>query len=167
MNRRDLLKLGASAAAIPAAAQQRHPPVPNPEKASALKPNPGWKPALFDDHQNQTVIALVDLIIPATDTPAAPAADQQEFLEGLWWLDGYTIRRVGKPFVLCAPAQQIKILQTLDTGKAPGIARGRQFFRQLKRSAAQIYYSTEIGFKELNKGGRVPSTFGCPHPEHA
>jgi glucoside 3-dehydrogenase (cytochrome c) hitch-hiker subunit len=183
MNRRDLLKLGASAAAIPAAAQQYHPPVPNLEKAPSVKPNPEWKPALFDDHQNQTVIALVDLIIPATDTPgakaalvnrhmdhilaASPVADQQEFLEGLWWLDGYAIRLYGKPFVLCTPARQIEILQTLDTGTAPGIARGSRFFRQLKRNASTIYYSTDIGFKELNKGGRIPGTFGCQHPEHA
>jgi hypothetical protein len=26
---------------------------------------------------------------------------------------------------------------------------------------------TQIGFNELNKGGRVPASFGCRHPEHA
>ena len=54
MHRRDLLKLGASFAAIPAA-----------WAAQAAKPH--WRPSVFDDHQNETVIALTELIIPATD----------------------------------------------------------------------------------------------------
>ena len=37
----------------------------------------------------------------------------------------------------------------------------------LKGMTAEVYYATEIGFNELNKGGRVPATFGCQHPEHA
>ena len=49
----------------------------------------------------------------------------------------------------------------------PDIAPGHRFFRMRKRMTAEIYYSTEIGFNELNKGGRAPATFGCRHPEHA
>jgi len=89
MNRRDLLKLGATAAAVPAAGL-----------AQSAKPVDNWKPELFDDHQNQTVIALIELIIPATDTPgakaalvnrhidhilaAAPEDEKTQFREGLW-----------------------------------------------------------------------------------
>jgi hypothetical protein len=32
---------------------------------------------------------------------------------------------------------------------------------------AGIYYNTQIGYQELNKGGRVPATFACDHPTHA
>jgi len=32
---------------------------------------------------------------------------------------------------------------------------------------AEVYYATEIGFNELNKGGRVPATFGGPHQERS
>jgi hypothetical protein len=39
-----------------------------------VKPAAAWKPGLFDDHENETVIALIDLIIPATDTPGPKAA---------------------------------------------------------------------------------------------
>jgi len=35
---------------------------------------PDWKPELFDAHQNETVVVLSELIIPATDTPGAKAA---------------------------------------------------------------------------------------------
>ena len=40
-----------------------------------------WKPALFTAHQNETVIALTDLIIPATDTPGAKAALVNRYMD--------------------------------------------------------------------------------------
>src|SRR2546426_3964446 len=74
MNRRDLLKLGASAAAVPAAGlAQQHDEHATPAQKVA-KAATEWRPELLDDHQNQTVMVLVDLIIPATDTPGAKAA---------------------------------------------------------------------------------------------
>ena len=180
MNRRDLLKLGASVAAVPAAGVAQQPE--REASAATAKPADVWKPELLDEHQNQTVIALVDLIIPATDTPgakaamvnrhidhilaAAPEDEKTRFREGLWWVDGYTIRKHNKPFVACTPAEQTAILETLDAGTEPGAAPGQRFFQMLKGFTSEIYYSTEIGFKELNKGGRVPATFACPHPEH-
>jgi len=175
MKRRDLLKLGASVAAAPAAgiAQQR----PHAAPAAAV-----WKPELFDDHQNETVIALADLIIPATDTPgakaalvnqymdriaaAAPEKEKTEFREGLWWVDGYAIRKNGQPFVRCTPAQQTAILQALDTGTDPEVGPGHRFFQMFKGFTVEVYYATQAGFNELNKGGQVPATFGCAHPEH-
>jgi gluconate 2-dehydrogenase gamma chain len=182
MKRRDLLKLGASAAAAPAAgfAQQHdHPPA----HAAAGPSSVPWKPELFDDHQNQTVVALVDLIIPATDTPgarealvnrhldhilaASPEEEKTRFREGLWWVDGYAIRRHGKPYAGCTPVEQTAILQAMEAGADPEIAPGHRFFGLLKGMIAEIYYATQIGFNELNKGGRVPATFACRHPEHA
>ena len=185
MKRRDLLKLGASVAAVPAAglAQQQHHTAADAKQIAAGGISAGdWKPELFDDHENQTLIALVDLIIPATDTPGAKAAlanrhidhilaaasedDKARFREGLWWIDGYAMRRYGKAFTGCTTAEQTAILQTLDEGKDTAAAPGHQFFPELKGVTTQIYYSTEIGFRELNKGGQVPATFACPHPEH-
>ena len=72
MNRRDLLKIGASVAAAPAAGiAQNH---EHPVAGTAARPADSWKPELFDEHEAKTVLALVDLIIPATDTPGAKAA---------------------------------------------------------------------------------------------
>jgi glucoside 3-dehydrogenase (cytochrome c) hitch-hiker subunit len=173
MNRRDLLKLGAGAAAAPPAST-----------IVALAAETAWTPVLFDSHQNETVIALSELIIPATDTPGAkaalvnryldkllhegPAETQTRFVEGLAWLDGYAIRKHSKPFVRCSPEQQTAILDVLDSGSESGLEPGREFFRLAKRRIADIYYATEIGFKELNKGGRVPSGLpGCSHSDHA
>jgi len=179
MRRRDLLKLGASVTAVPAGVAQQ-------QKQSGGKsalPAPAWKPELFDNHENQTVIALTDLIIPATDTPGAKAAlvnqhmdhilaaspedEKTPFREGLWWVDGYAMRKHGKPFTDCTPAQQAAILEALDAGTDPEVAPGHRFFQMLKSFTAAVYYATEIGRNELNKGGRVPATFACRHPEHA
>jgi hypothetical protein len=179
MRRRDLLKLGASVAAVPAGAAQQH----GHPTVMPGKPSTAWKPELFDDHENDTIIALTDLMIPATDTPGAKAAlanqhmdhilasspeeEKTRFREGLWWVDGYALRRHGKPFTDCAPAQQTAILETLDAGTDLEVAPGHRFFQMLKGMTAEIYYATEIGRNELNKGGRVPTTFACRHPEHA
>jgi gluconate 2-dehydrogenase gamma chain len=166
MHRRDVLKLGATFVVIPSAWAQQ-----------AAKPN--WRPSVLNAHQNDTVIAITDLIIPSTDTPGAKAAhvnryidlflrdgspDQREALVGgLAWLDAYAIREHGHAFVRCEPADQVAILKALDEGTGPG----HSFFRQIKSLTSRIYYATEIGTQELNKGGRVPESFGCAHGSHA
>ena len=92
---------------------------------------------------------------------AAPVEDKVEFLEGLAWLDGFSIRKHQKPFRNCSPAEQTAMLEALDAGDDPLNSAGERFFRRAKSVTAAIYYSTEIGFRELNKGNRVPSTFAC------
>ncbi len=127
----------------------------------------------------KTVIALADLIIPATDTPGAKAAQvnryidlflrdgsaqqRASFLAGLGSLDGYAIREHGHPFARCSAAEQNAILSAIEQGKG----RAHDFFDQAKALTVQIYYNTEIGYRELNKGGRVPATFACDHSSHA
>ena len=44
-------------------------------------PAPGWKPLLLDEHQNETLIILSDLIIPATDTPGAKEALVNRYID--------------------------------------------------------------------------------------
>ena len=180
MDRRKVLQMGALAATLPAAsrAQER----PHPEPVSEPPDKPDWNPQVFDDHQNQTVIVLTDLIIPATDTPGAKAAntnryidlyladgpnvERARFVEGLSWLDGYAISKYAHPFVACTREQQAAILTALDANTDPGVEPGHRFFRMIKSMTAQIYYNTRAGFQEMNKGGRVPASFGCDHPEH-
>jgi hypothetical protein len=167
MNRRDALKITAAVAtAGPGLAQTQ-----------------SWKPQTFDAHQNETVVALSELIIPATDTPGAkaaqvnryidlllhdgPATERERFLDGLSFLDGYSIRKHGNPFVKLNSPQQTAILEVFDGGTELGVMPGNRFFRQAKQWTSRVYYATQAGFTELNKGGRVPAKYGCVHGAHA
>jgi hypothetical protein len=180
MNRRDLLKAGATAAVSSAALGQDHTHLLTPDtvaKASAA----AWKPAVLTTGQNEAVVVLTELIIPATDTPGAKAAnvnryidlflsemppgERNRFLDGLKWLDEYASKEQGAAFVKLEAAKQIAILEKLDAGGDPAIEEGNRFFRFAKSLTARIYYQTEIGFKELNKRG-VPGGFGCKHDAH-
>ena len=165
MNRRQVLKAGATAAAV---------------SSIALPQQQAWKPALLSAGQNQTIIALTNLIIPATDTPGAkaanvnryidlflsetPAAERDRFFSGLKWLDDYATKESGSLFAKLEPVKQIAILEKLDAGM-DSLPEGNQFFRMAKSMTVRFYYQTEIGFKELNKRG-VPGGFGCKHDEH-
>lgn len=163
--------------ALTADAQHQH---TAPAKAAA--PAGPWKPMLFDAHQNETVVVLSELIIPATDTPGAKEALVNEyidlilhdgaperrnrFLQGLGWLDGYAIRSHGKPFVRCTQPQQIEMLTKLDSATADELKTGADFFRDMKTLTVSGYYTTKIGIAELNKGGRVPAQYGCNGKDH-
>ncbi len=136
-----------------------------------------WTAQTLDAHQMATVEALGDLIIPVTDTPGAKAAlvhryvdlfitdgpdtERVRFLDGLGWLDGYTNGKYQKTFLKLSAPDQVRVLQTLDSDSEYGIDEGHRFFRMLKSLVSRIYYNTEIGYRELNKGGRIPSSYGC------
>ena len=134
MERRDWLKtavLGSGAAAASPLVTQIA-PVAAAEAGTAGE----WTPLLFDEHQNETVVALAELIIPETDTPGAKAAKVNEyidlmlhdvdpdkgheFLKGLGWLDGYAIRLHDAPFVALDATDQTAILEALDAAGGSG-----------------------------------------------
>ena len=144
-----------------------------------------WKPKFFDTHQNGTVVALSDIIIPDTDTPGAKAAlanrfidlllsaeapeTQQQYLQALGWLDGHCFSQYEKPFVQLSPAQQAEVL-TLLTHESdhPGIAHGVKLFRLVKDSIVQAYYSSEISMLQELKYETNPfqSEYpGCKDPD--
>jgi hypothetical protein len=162
MNRRDAIKTAvAAAAAVP------------------LLHAAEWKPALFTRQQNETVIALIDQIIPATDTPGAkaaqvnrymdlllkdgPAVERERFMKGLSWFDNEVQQQHKTAFSKLSPSQQTAFLTKLDTSEG----EGNEFFRMAKSMTSRLYYQTEAGFKELNKHG-VPKTWACAHgQQHA
>jgi hypothetical protein len=180
MNRRNWLRWTAGAAAAAGTAieaQQQNPAASGAAPAPPAKPL--WKPVVFDAHQFATVSVLCDQIVPATDTPGALAAgvpryldlmlshsrpsQREELLAGLAWIDAQAIRQQGVPLAKLPPASQAALLTALDDATAGASAR---YFRQWKSAIAQIYYNTAAGYRELNKGGRVPSGFGCRHGQH-
>src|SRR5258706_408013 len=86
---------------------------------------------VLDPHQNDTVVTIAEMIIPATDTPGATAAKVNEFvdlalgewfddgerkgfLDGLAEVDARSRKRFSKDFTGCTPEQQSEMLQLVD-----------------------------------------------------
>lgn len=125
MQRRDLFRL-LSAAAIA--------PILPPEISVLLQQvqlSAGYGLRTFTPHQNETVLAMVDLIIPQTDTPGAKAARVNEFMDviltdwateeehtrflaGLEAVDRQSRELFGKNFIEATTFQQTTLLQALD-----------------------------------------------------
>jgi gluconate 2-dehydrogenase gamma chain len=153
---------------------------------------PGWKPLFLDEHQNETLIILSDLIIPATDTPGAKEAlvnryidlvlaaetpdTQRAFLNSLGYLDGESMKRFKSAFRYLSADDQDLLLHALayprtgggwagDTGAVAD--PGHTHFEALKERIMTAYYSSQIGEKELGwDGAFAHGPFqGCEHPE--
>ena len=181
MNRRQLFRTslltvaGAASAAKRAAALEYPPDF----DASRELARADWKPAFLDAHQNDTLIALADLIIPETDTPGAKTAlcnrfidlvlkaetreNQQSFLNSLAFFDGESIRRYGKAFVYLTPDLQTELLEfvayphTLESwGEGEEATSGHNHFSTIKDWVSRSFYSSEAGMKALGWDGSPP-----------
>ena len=181
MNRRELFRsslLGAVGIGAASTGQARVFP-PNFDASKELGA-PGWKPKFFDAHQNETLIAFSDLIVPETKTPGAKAAlvnrfidelmaaesreTQQDFLNSLNYLDGDARTRYKAPFAQLTPEFQHEYLSfvayphTLDTWRegASEPAPGYEHFSKVKDLVTRIYWNSEAGQKALGWNGGIP-----------
>src|SRR5207247_4927995 len=84
------------------------------EDGSNFLTDPNWKAVFLNDQQNETLIALSDVIIPATETPCAkealvnryldlllsvqPAEFQRTFVDALAYIDAESQKQFGKDF---------------------------------------------------------------------
>jgi gluconate 2-dehydrogenase gamma chain len=97
-----------------------------------------WKPKVLSAHQNATVVALSELIIPQTDTAGAKAAkvnefidlvlsdakaeDREKFMSGLAWVDARAKQDFGKTFVAASPQEQTALLTAISKPPEPSPA---------------------------------------------
>lgn len=185
MQRREALRLLASAAALPLLShrafsmfQAVHEQLPQQPVLKTLNP-----------HQNATVTVISELIIPQTDTPGAKAArvnefidlilsewyDEEEtavFLTGLTGVDARARDLFGKDFVDCGDKAQVEMLEALDDevamAREPNRRRRRHsppqknFFFMIKQLTLVGYYTSQIGFEQELHGEIIPSRHaGC------
>jgi len=125
MHRRELFRLLGTGAALPAMSPDLF------RMLRAAQPGRGYALRTLDAHQNATVVAMIDLIIPATDTPGAKGAlvnefidliltewatdeERKQFLHGLANIDKQSNDLFGKNFVDANPAQQEAQLRAID-----------------------------------------------------
>ncbi len=203
MKRRDLLRTGmlagAAVALRPAASPAQNPTASGTELTPAQRgvdaskelAGPGWKRLFFDEHQNETLIILSDLIIPTTETPGAKEAlvnryidlvlaaetpeNQRAFLNSLSYLDGEGMRRYKSAFRYLPRASQDELLHALAypsagsgwTGEAAAPDVGHGHFQFLKDRISMAYYNSEIGTRELGWDGNYTHGvyLGCEHAE--
>jgi hypothetical protein len=159
------------------------------EDASLELESAGWTPVFLNAQQNETLTALSEAIIPATDTPGAKAAlvnrfldlvvsaepekVQKEFLSSVAWFDTAATERYKTTFDKLTDEQRTNLLNLVawphPTESANGAADlsfpGYQEFGRLKTWISSAYYSSPIGLKEQGwDGWAARGTFtGCEH----
>lgn len=131
MQRRDALRIFAAGAVLP---------VFSPELFALFRqaqPPPGYTLRTLTTRQNDTVVAMTEQIIPATDTPGAKGArvnefidviltewatpeERAHFLEGLAEIDKQSQRLFGKNFVDAGSEQQLAQLRAIDDATLAG-----------------------------------------------
>jgi len=169
---------GLSPEAAFAAGQEIHKHLPIKGSAEAIS----HPLLLFDAYQNATVSVITELIIPQTHTPGAQAArvnefidvllasraksEQDEFLEGLNWLDKRSQELFNNSFVNCLPDQQKDLMTRLSIVNSAEGVTGQNFFGLIKLLTVLGYYTSKEGIEqELRFDGWVDYK-GCTHPEH-
>jgi hypothetical protein len=182
--RRMLQVLGAvpvAAALSPAAALERAATL----DAPAAAPTAPTAPRFFNAHEWKTVRVLVDYIIPRDDVSgSATDAKVPEYMDfllaekdanpatqvgmhgGLAWIDTESHKRFGKTFVEARDAQRRQILDDIAYPQKaqPGMSQGVAFFNRLRDMTASGFYSSAIGWKDVQYTGNVfnPGYDGCP-----
>lgn len=125
MQRREALRIFAAGAVLPTF---------SPELFALFRqaqPPPGYTLRTLTGHLNDTVVAMIDQIIPATDTPGAKGArvnefidliltewatpeERKSFLDGLAGIDKQSQSLYGKNFSDASAEQQLTQLQAVD-----------------------------------------------------
>src|SRR4029078_5364150 len=172
MQRREALRLLASAAALPLLSRKAF------SMFQAVHEQLSEQPVLrtLNPQQNGMVTTISELIIPQTDTPGAKAARVNEFIDliltewydeeeksifmtGLTDVDARARELFSKDFVDCGAKSQTEILQALDddmaaTRSEPDPRRRRRrppernFFFMIKQLTLVGYYTSQIGFEQ-------------------
>jgi hypothetical protein len=164
------------------------------EDGSEFLTNPNWKALFLNEQQDKTLIALSDVIIPATETPGAkealvnryldlllsvqPAEFQKKFVDALAFIDTESQKLFGNEFRNLTLDDQISLLTPWayarqashwterDETREAEPEPGQEHFERLKSLIAVAYYGSEIGAKELGWDGSVMNGpyQGCEQP---
>lgn len=156
---------------------------------AALQIKPAqYQPQFFTPKEYAEMERLAEIIIPSDATPGAKEAGVAEFIDfmvahtpddqypfrmGLAWLNARSEELHGKPFVELSPDEQTSLLTPFAfKGKTPpGEGDGRQFFVLMRNYTVTGFYTSEVGYKELDNPALkfYSESPECPHkedPEH-
>ena len=155
------------------------------EHASAEPEAPrpkAYTPQFFSREDFARIERLAELIIPSDETPGALEAGAAEFVDfmvahdteqqqpmrtGLAWIQEQTAGRFARPFLELSEAQQVSLLEPLayEAKYREGEEVGREFFRRVKELTLMGFYSSEIGYRELDNPSLrfYAESPACPH----
>lgn len=175
MQRREALKLLLAGSALPAV------PADLFGFFRDSHPDAGYPLRTLDPHQNETVVAMIDQIIPATETPGAKGArvnefidviltewanddERRNFLSGLVDVDKQSNTLFGKNFADASPDQQLVLLRSLDEAAAVIRARSEHKTRppQWKAEGRDLQMQDDFFtvFKRMTVHGYYTSEIG-------
>lgn len=156
------------------------------DRVAALGQGP-YEPEFFTDPEWDTIQVLVDYIIPRDDrSGSATDARVPEFMDfmladevtsntareamrsGLAWLDEESTGRFAAAFVEATDEQRRDLLDDISwpDRAAPEMADGVAFFNRLRDMTASGFFSSEMGWQDVQYIGHtfVPEWTGCPQP---
>jgi hypothetical protein len=126
------------------------------------------KATWFTATELDTLRALVDVILPATDSPAASAADTHYFIDlampACANAEAQKTFRAGldalgkKRFESLVPAEQVALLKERAAADLP-LPYDQSFFRILKDYTLTGYFLSEVGATKALAYERVPGGF--------
>jgi hypothetical protein len=152
---------------------------------AALQVKPAtYQPQFFTAAEYAMVERLADMIIPSDGTSGAKEAGVAEFIDfmvandpepqypfrtGLAWLNAHSERTIGKKFMDLGAEQQNSLLLPLgfkDKARS-GEEDGRRFFALVREYTITGYYTSEVGYRELDNPAlkfyaEAPE---CPHKD--
>jgi hypothetical protein len=171
MQRRDALRLLVTGAVLPTL---------SPEAFAffrAAHPAAGYALKTLNSHQNATVVAMTDLIVPSTDTPGAKGAlvnefidliltewateeERANFLGGLAGVDKQSNDLFGKDFIDASPAQQTALLRSMDDAAMAEHARAPRAPEMVRERDTQLQGNFWVVFKSITLHGYYTSEIG-------
>jgi len=145
-----------------------------------------YRPQFFTAAEYAMVEQLAEMIIPSDATPGAREAGVAEFIDfmaasdpavqysfrtGLAGLNAHSELTLAKSFAELSPDQRTSLLQPLAHKAHPGEEDSRRFFSAFREITLIGFYTSEIGFKELDHPALKLYSVSpeCPHkddPEH-
>lgn len=138
--------------------------------------------SLFPDTLREETAALVETIIPETDTPGAkeagvadfiefmlqewyPSQDRERFLDGMTHLREHCMQQYRQPFPALDQDDQVQVVTALQDGQAAYFDDGGQeFFTHVKQLTIFGYYTSEIGMTVERRYLPLPGRYDGAYP---
>ena len=140
-----------------------------------------YTPKTFTAHQYRTLERLTDLIIPVENgKPGALAAGAAAWIDmicsendqlkttynnGFAWLDATMEARGAADFASATPAQQTELLDVIAyrRNRTAELGTGIDFFTWVRRMTVDAFYTSEIGFRDIDyQGNKALGSYPAP-----